>query len=282
MRQKIKKWSEKEDDLIITHIVNKRKPWTMTQMKAWFDNLGFDRTQDAIRNRAYLLRRDKLVGAHHRRQGWLDGARWGYFDIETCSGFKANFGNMISWAMYIPDKPGVYQATRVEPLVYNLGEGYGQIDAHNNGVVLYDAITRREAIDHTKFDKRIVGTLCEAFKRVDILVGYYSTKFDVPYIRTQAVHHGHRFPLYQEKVHLDLYYTVRNLFQLSRNSLDQACSYFGIEGKTHVDYAIWQAARVGNKEALEYVLNHNIEDVQILAELHNKIGGFRNVTRRSL
>lgn len=281
-----KKWSTEEDHLIQYYYLRKALslgiPYTMEQMKKLFDRRGFKRSQDAIRNRAYILRRDKLVGNYHNRQKWLDGARWGYFDIETTN-FQANFGHMLSWAVYLPDEIGTYNAERVEPLVYDLGNGFGEVDAHANGRVLYDAITRREAINPNKFDKRITKSLLKVIdEEVDILVGYYSTKFDVPFVRSRALYHGLRFPQYQEKIHLDLYYRVRALLKLGRNSLDQATNFLGIEGKNHVQGSVWNAARVGDKQALEYVLAHNIEDVQILAELHNKIGGFRNITRRSL
>ena len=280
-----KKWKNAEDELILTNYLNSRKYFnvSLVDLKSMFDKAGFQRTQDAIRNRAYILRRDKLVAGHHRRQAWHDGAVWGYFDIET-TGFKANFGHMLSWAMYVPEVPGTYNAVRLDPLVYDLGNGYGEVDAHSTekGNVYFDVITRNEAIDPTKFDKRITKSLMKAFDKVDILVGYYSTRFDVPFTRTRVLKNGQRFPLYQEKMHVDLYYSVRHLLALGRNTLDQATTFFGIEGKNHVQGNIWNAARVGDQEALKYVLDHNVEDVQILAELHNKIAGFRNVTRRSL
>ena len=282
-----KKWGEDEDWLIQEYYLRKSYalgiPYSIEKMKQMFDHQGYQRSRDAIRNRAYLLRRDKLVAGHHRRQAWHDGATWGYFDIET-TGFKANFGHMLSWAMYVPSTPGTYEATRLDPLVYDLGNGYGQADAHSTdqGTVYFDCITRKEAIDPTKFDYRISKSLMKAFDSVDILVGYYSTRFDVPFTRSRVLHHGLRYPLYQEKMHVDLYYSVRHLLALGRNTLDQATNFFGIEGKNHVQGKIWNAARVGEQEALKYVLDHNVEDVQILAELHNKIAGFRNVTRRSL
>jgi uncharacterized protein YprB with RNaseH-like and TPR domain len=279
-----KKWKQAEDELILANYLNSKKYYNLTlvELKKMFDKAGFQRSQDAIRNRAYVLRRDKLATGYYRRQDWLSGAKWGYFDIET-TGFKANFGHMLSWAMYVPNTVGSeYAYTRTAPLTYDLGNGYGEVDAHENGEVFYDVITRGEAIDPKKFDKRITKSLLKAIDSVDIVVGYYSTRFDVPFVRTRALYHGLRFPGHQEKIHLDLYYRVRSLLKLGRNTLDQATSFFGIEGKNHVRGDIWNAARVGDQEALTYVLNHNVEDVQILAELHNKIGGFRQIPRRSL
>jgi uncharacterized protein YprB with RNaseH-like and TPR domain len=202
----------------------------------------------------------------------------GYLDIETTN-FQANFGFMLSWAMYIPDKPLTYiTAPGITPVTYELED----IVTANPGTTKWDVIKRREAINWKKQDYRICKSLMKALREVDLVVTYYGTKFDVPYMRSRALYHRLDFPKYQEVLHLDMYYRVKALLKLGRNTLDQATEFFGIEGKTHVKPTLWNRARVGDKEALEYVLDHNIEDVKILAVLHSHLAGFRNITRRSL
>jgi DNA polymerase elongation subunit (family B) len=207
--------------------------------------------------------------------------KFGYLDIETTS-FKANFGHMMSWAMYIPDRPQDYLVDQKGPIAYNLENGFGVDDPNFGGKVLHDQYRRSEAIDWRRFDKRICKSLLKALDQVDMVVTYWGTGFDVPFIRTRCLAWELGFPKYMEKLHLDLYYSVRPLLKLGRNTLDQATAFFGIEGKNHVDYEIWNRARVGDKEAMGYVIDHNIEDVKILAVLHSKIGGYRQITRRSL
>jgi len=79
-----------------------------------------------------------------------------------------------------------------------------------------------------------------------------------------------------------LYYTVKSKLKISKKSLDNACDYLGISGKTQVDRAMWRKAKYGNKKALDYVLDHNMGDVVILEELHNRIDFTRKWTRRSV
>jgi uncharacterized protein YprB with RNaseH-like and TPR domain len=281
------KWTAKEDlvlkDYYLKPINRYSPPLSIVELTAKLKEFGFNRSQDAVRNRVYILRRRYWMGAQQRRQSWLTGARFGYFDIETVSGFAANFGNMVSWAMYIPNNPYEYNARWVDTQSTKYIEApMGIEDAEKEGRVVYDAIKRSEAIDYRKFDKRIVRSFIKALDDVDIVVSYWGTGFDVKYLRSRALYWDLRFPKYQEKLHLDLYYSNKALCKMGRNSLEQITQFLGIEGKTHVRADLWNRARVGDPEAMEYVIDHNIEDVKILALLHHKLSGFRNVTRRSL
>lgn len=267
---KNKRWTDDEDFMILDRYVRapKRKRLSLAQLTVLFHIEGYNRTQDAIRSRAHFLRRMvQQEGTRERQEQWFDGATFGFLDIETY-GFKANFGLMLSWAMFVPDEVRVRDD--------------GTMDVAPSGKTYFDAMSRKEAINYKKLDKRITGTVLDAIEDVDIVVGYYSTKFDIPFIRTRAAMWDYPRILYQDKYHYDMWFTVRSLYKLTRNSLEQACAMVGIEGKTHVDYALWDRARLGDGKAMQYILEHNIADVEILAELYNRISGQRPLPRRSL
>lgn len=189
------------------------------------------RTTDSIRNHAFQLGLAKPSGVP-----WYDGLRIGFLDIETVN-FDADAGNMLSWAL----KPR------------------GKRE-------LYDCVTRKEQIS-CKFDERIVASLIEALKGIDVVVTYWGTGFDAPYFRTRALMLKQRPPGAGDLYHWDCFFPVKYKLKLHRKSLDAACAAFGIKGKTHLDLRIWNKARVGDEEALAYVLNHNRGDVKILEEL---------------
>jgi uncharacterized protein YprB with RNaseH-like and TPR domain len=175
----------------------------------------------------------------------------GYFDIEA-DGLKANFATLLSWC--IKDKGG---------------------EVHSS------VITKEELFDGT-VDKRIVREFCEKMSEYKILVGYYSTRYDLPFMRSKALHHGLDFANYGDVYHWDLYYTVRNKLCLHRNSLALACDYLDINGKTPLKSSIWRKAKYGDEEALKLVLEHNIGDVEILEELHDKLEFSRKWIRTSV
>jgi len=175
-----------------------------------------------------------------------------YFDIEA-DGLKVDWATMLSWAIRPKD-----------------------------GITTYGVITKKELFREEAVDKDLVEACIEELSKHKIWVTYYGTGFDLPFIRAKAVHYGLDFPAYGTYYHHDLYYTIRNKFHLSRNSLDNACDYFGISGKTPIERRDWRMAKYGNTKALKKVIDHNVADVEILEALHDKIMPFRKWIRTSI
>jgi len=174
--------------------------------------------------------------------------RTGYLDIEVFGGFNAAFGYMLSYCIKDANSDKVYGTS----------------------------ITPKELKNYNKLDKRVVESCVEDMKKFDRIVTYYGTKFDIPFIRTRALHHDFDFPLYGELVHNDLYYIVRHKFKCGRNSLDSAAkTLLGESSKTHLEPDTWQAANAGSQEALDYIYEHCVQDVLLTERLHDKIIGFR-------
>lgn len=242
---KFREWSDEENELLREYA---RKNWKYQRRWEYHHARGFtDRTQDAIRNQTWKLKQSE------DKNKWLDFERVGFLDIET-SNLKANFGIMLSWCLKL-----------------------------ENGKVLYDVIRRDEATDRSKLDKRILLSLIDTLETVDTVVTYNGTRFDIPYLRTRCIMQGIKtFPTYGEKRHIDLYYQVKAKLSLHRKSLDAACEAFNIVGKTPIDFQIWRDAKLGYKDALKKVLDHNKGDVVILEELFNIMLPFSKTTRRSL
>lgn len=190
--------------------------------------------------------------AEEKLPWYEDGCKIGYLDIETANGFSADFGMMLSWCI-----------------------------KEKGGKITSDVITKAELFSY-RFDRRIVQSLCRELKKYDIIVTYYGTMFDIPYTRAKALHYGFDFPEYGDLYHFDLFYLVKSKLKLSRKSLDRACSYLGIEGKTHLDADTWIRASYGDKKALKYVLEHNEFDVDILEKLHDRLIGHRKWIKKSL
>lgn len=178
--------------------------------------------------------------------------RIGYFDIETTADFNADWGTVLTWCIKEKD-----------------------------GEIFSSVITREELLNKT-YDKRVVEEFVSKLREFNIIIGYYSTNFDMPFMRTKALHYGLEFPGYGDLYHWDLFYTVKAKLKLSRRSLDNVCDYLNIEGKTPISKEIWMNARYGDEDALRYVLDHNKGDVIITEKLHDKIGFSRKWLKRSV
>lgn len=204
---------------------------------------------------------DKRSDAEQGKEPWymLPGMRIGYLDIEA-DGLKADWDTMLTWCI-----------------------------KQKGGDVAYDSVTREELFDGTQ-DRRIVESLLEEMKKYDLIVTYYGTNYDLPFIRAKSLRYDLDFPHYRfdgkklihELSHFDLYFLVKAKLCISRKSLDNVCQYLGIKGKTEIDKEAWRLAKYGDKESLIEVLRHNIGDVKILEELHNRLSVFAKYSQRSV
>lgn len=179
------------------------------------------------------------------------GYRIGYLDIES-DGLKADFSTMLTWAIKEKD-----------------------------GDVYYDYVTKDELFSG-RSDERIIKSCIDCMKAFSIIITYNGTNFDIPFLRAKALHYGLDFPAYSDLYHFDIYYLVKSKLNLSRKSLDNACDFLGIKGKTPIDKDIWRAAKYGDAVAIQGVLSHNIPDVEILEQLHNKLEPFQKFTKKSI
>ena len=172
----------------------------------------------------------------------------GYLDIEA-SQLNASFGHMLTWALKL-----------------------------RGGEILSDFIKIRSLTE----EKRIVKSLIRAMGKVDEVVTYYGTRFDLPFIRTRALYHGLIFPEYMAASHLDLYYVARSRLRMHSNRLGTVADFLGAKGKTNLKPEVWVAASFGDKKAIRYILNHNIADVTILEKVHEKLEPFMRGVQRSI
>ena len=179
------------------------------------------------------------------------GTRIGYLDIES-DGLKADFSTMLTWCIKEKDGP-----------------------------IAYDVIQKRDLFRGIA-DRKIVQSIVDEISKYNIIVTYFGKVFDIPYIRTKAIHYGIDFPAYQEIAVWDLYFAVKSKLNLSRKSLDNVCDYFGIVGKTPLDKDTWRIAKYGDPEAIQKVLVHNMGDVSITEELHNKMNPFMKWIKTSI
>lgn len=164
----------------------------------------------------------------------------GFFDIEA-SNLKADFGILLSYS-----------------ILGNDGSYYG------------DFITEDDL--KNGLDKRIVKEMVEDLKRFDVIVGFYSTKYDIPFARTRAHMLKVPFPEYGELQHKDVYYMVKYKFCLSRSSQENAARMLvGKTEKTRMKPEQWVRALGGDAKSIEYIFEHNKRDVRDLKRLYEQV-----------
>jgi len=176
----------------------------------------------------------------------------GFLDIET-SNLKADFGIMLSYC----------------------------IKEAGNKTILGRSITETE-LRKKVLDKSLVKECIDDIGKFNLIVTYYGTKFDIPFIRSRALYWKLDFPKFGSHNHKDVYYMVRNRLCIHRNRMEDAARLIDIKGKTHIDGYYWITALTGDKEALKYILDHNKADVEVLEEVYYKMKDFQRDISKSI
>ena len=177
-----------------------------------------------------------------------------FLDIES-SNLSADFGIIFSYAIKPLGKPTILRVLKPEEI--------------KKGI----------------YDKELIRECGQDILRFDRICTYYGSdrRFDLPFIRTRAVHWGVPFPTYKSVKSTDVYSWVKAKLKLSRNRLQNACDFFDIPSKHHPLLAdTWFKAMNGNPKALKYIGEHNIEDVVSLEELYKKMLPFSNLNSTSI
>lgn len=180
--------------------------------------------------------------------------RIGFIDIEA-SNLNASFGIILSYC------------------IKELG-----------GKIWWGLIKPSELRSKVK-DKKVVEKLLDDMNRFDRMVVYWgkNQRYDLPFIRSRALKHGLRFPEQGELWVNDMYDHVKGKLALHRNRLESACTFLDIPSKGHrLDGEIWLNALTGNKPALNWILEHNKEDVISLETLYERLRPYFKLGRCSI
>lgn len=178
--------------------------------------------------------------------------RIGFFDLET-SNLQANWGIILSYCILSDDGK------------------------------LYKRLITKDEIFSGEFDRGVCEQFCKDARNFDRLIGWYSEKFDAPYARTRCMFHKLDFPLFKEIKHTDGWRVARKKLKLHSNRLGVVAPFFGIDAKEHpINPSIWIRCLSGNKEALDFVMTHNIEDVETLRKVWHRIENHTKVANTSL
>ena len=233
------KWQDREIKLLMEYEVSPKSVyWVYNDLK----NAGFDRTYKAVERKieSLGLRKKKVYKTGNERV-------IGYLDIES-SNLVADFGIMLSWSLKLRDEKEV----------------------------MVDVITKKDLEERLPdgrgaYDYRINKSLIEALNKIDTVIGYYSTKFDIPFVRARCERNGIEFPHYSKLHHIDCYYIAKRTLKIHSRRLASVAEHLQIKGKSPVKAEIWLDARYGDKKALEYIKIHNINDVLVLEKVHKRL-----------
>ena len=205
-----------------------------------------------IKEGKYILPKQLVLGDKPLQWYHKENAKIGFLDIET-SDLKADAGWMVTWALKERGKKEV----------------------------VVDAITHKDVMNRT-FDKELLARLLEEMKQYDVIVTYFGSVFDLPFILTRGKYwklpYFHREELHQ----IDMFFQLRGKLATSRKSLKVITQFFDIAGKTNLDFKYWKLASIGLEPELSELKEHNRQDILILEKLFDEFEDYCKFTKRSI
>jgi uncharacterized protein YprB with RNaseH-like and TPR domain len=166
--------------------------------------------------------------------------RIGYFDIESSS-LTSDFGTVLVYC--IKHETGIL-TNKISP--YEIANGI--------------------------YDRRLLSELCVDLRKFDRIITWYGAKFDIPFVRSRCILHGHNFPLRGEILHTDAYLYAKHLLRtLHSKRLGEVAKFYGIAAKEHpLNPTVWLRCLSGNQKAIDYTMTHCKEDVIALEKVCKK------------
>jgi DNA polymerase III epsilon subunit-like protein len=129
-----------------------------------------------------------------------------------------------------------------------------------------------------KNDKTITAAILKELAQHAVIVVHYGS-FDIRYINAKAVRYN--LPTLPNIFVMDTYSLAKANLQVSRRRLDALASYFFRKKKTVVDGELWMKAGMnGDIEALDKIVEHNIQDCILLEQLAQVLFPFVHSLRR--
>lgn len=159
-----------------------------------------------------------------------------FVDLETTN-LKANFGRILCGS--VADMHGNVRTLRID-----------------------DEPFKRE---RRRDDAALAVGLRDYLEQFDVLVGWNSKMFDIPYLNTRLLIANER-PMRMDIMHLDpMYKAGKGSLALHSKRLDAVAKTFRLPvQKTGLDPEIWNDAADGDREAMDYVVEHCEHDVLVL------------------
>lgn len=136
-----------------------------------------------------------------------------------------------------------------------------------------------EAEDLLESEKQMLIQVNEYLKTFDGVIGYYSSRYDIPMLRTRSYYHGIE-PLMKIK-QLDVYFSVKRILNTTSRRLERVSDLMRINAnkelpeKSKIDINEWiRVMHSRDTQALAYISQHCIDDVLILEGVTNELRPF--------
>lgn len=126
-------------------------------------------------------------------------------------------------------------------------------------------------------DRELAIRLRDEIEKCQVLVGYNSINYDLPFLNSRLIAHGERVVGPAVK-HVDLLRVVRFRMRLHSNTLESLLQHIGAHNrKTKLEPELWRKAAAGHRYSMNQIVKHNIADVVSLEEAFYQLIPFLDI-----
>lgn len=143
-------------------------------------------------------------------------------------------------------------------------------DKNVTAVSLLDDPVRFRA-DHTD-DYYVIACIHEVLMEADAIVAHNGDQFDLKKFNARAIKHG--LSPVPPMVQIDTLKIAKAKFRFNFNKLDYLGHYLGVGQKINTDNQLWLDCLSGKRKAIREMVKYNIEDVNLLERVYNKLAPF--------
>jgi uncharacterized protein YprB with RNaseH-like and TPR domain len=177
--------------------------------------------------------------------------RIGFFDYET-TGLKANFGRT---------------------LVFSVVDAFGNVTTLRGDDPALRGRTRRD-------DSKLVAASRDLLETFNILCSWNGKRFDLRYLNGRLMLGGER-PIRGDLMHIDLLPISRHYLAWHSHRLDAVAKTLRLKNqKTELDFDMIEAARDGESEAIDNIVEHCEADVLVLRDVFHRYQDLLKVIHR--
>jgi uncharacterized protein YprB with RNaseH-like and TPR domain len=121
-------------------------------------------------------------------------------------------------------------------------------------------------------DSKLVKAIKEELSTYNMIVGWNSKLFDVPFINARLAKSDQQ-PV-KSQFHLDLmYYSTGAAMRIGSRKLDNVSKFLlpNEEQKTAISWEDWGLAGIGDKKGMDQVVKHNLADLIVTRNVYWKL-----------
>ena len=120
-------------------------------------------------------------------------------------------------------------------------------------------------------DRKLVVASRDELEKYNLVIGWNSKLFDLPFLNARLAQYGER--PFRPQFHMDpMYYARGSGLRIGSSKLDNVQKFFSLpETKTPITWDDWKRAAMGDKPAMDNVVDHCEQDVKVLSMAYWKL-----------